>query len=324
MNNISTLFAKTKFWTKKHSPELLIAGAVISAVGSVVLACFATKKAEKIVKDGKLLITNERRNLEIKKDNPNIKPEEINAGKRSLTMAYVKTGGKLLAVYSPAVLTLGLSISCMLGSHHILRNRNIALAAAYTTLDNGYRAYRKRVQEKLGEEVEEKIYKDVRKEKVEYVDENGKKKTKTVEVPHAHKDENFCVLYGCGNRCWERSALLNFNFLVTTQAFLNRKLQMQGYLFLNEVYDALGFDVGMLGKEKAQASHSLGWIYDPNDSTRDSYVSFGITHPGTDVALPKVSKQIEYNEPEFWLEMNVDGNILNGEKIFVDYAKEGF
>ena len=42
MNAFINMFNKTKFWTKKHSPELLIAGGIVMAAGAVVSACIAT------------------------------------------------------------------------------------------------------------------------------------------------------------------------------------------------------------------------------------------------------------------------------------------
>ena len=45
---------------------------------------------------------------------------------------------------------------------------------------------------------------------------------------------------------------------------------------LHEVYEDVGIDISSLGDNKAQASRVLGWIYDPEDTSRDSYISFGL------------------------------------------------
>ena len=47
MNSLTKAFSEVKFWSKKHSPELLIAGGIIFAASSVVLACIATNKIKK-------------------------------------------------------------------------------------------------------------------------------------------------------------------------------------------------------------------------------------------------------------------------------------
>ena len=45
---------------------------------------------------------------------------------------------------------------------------------------------------------------------------------------------------------------------------------VDGYLFLNDVYDLLGIP-------KSKAGQVVGWIYDKNNNTDgDNYVSFGL------------------------------------------------
>lgn len=327
MNVFVNTFNKTKFWTKKHSPELLIAGGILMAAGAVVSACVATKKADKILKPATKQINDIHTNL---KDTFKINNKQIDVKeeRKDLAKVYAKTAGKLLLVYSPSILMFAASVSCILGSHNIMKGRNLALAAAYTTLDNGYKAYRKRVKNKIGDAAEEAIYKDIRNETKEVIDEEGELKTK--DTPSAHVTKNadpYSALYSCGNRGWERNAILNYDYLMSQQAYLNHKLQSQGFLFLSDVYDALGFDANMLGRDKIRASHILGWIYDPTDTTRDNYVSFGLTDK-TGLTKEAISSQIRLNEPDFWLEFNCDGDILNlskdpNKKTFSQYAKEG-
>ncbi len=327
MNVFVTAFNKTKFWTKKHSPELLITGGIIMAAAAIVSACIATKKSGAIIEPATKKIAEIHENLKdtYKIENKQIDPKEE---KKELIKTYAKTGGKLLLVYSPAIVMFAASVSCILGSHNIMKGRNLALAAAYTTLDNGYKAYRKRVKEKLGEAAEEAVFKDVKAEEKETEDKDGELTTKKVKVPHmTNNADPYTALYGCGNRGWERNAVLNYDWLMTHQAYLNHKLQVQGFLFLSDVYDELGFDANMLGADKIRAGHILGWIYDPTDTTRDNYVSFGLTDKNG-ISKDGIREQINNNEPDFWLEFNCDGDILNmskdpNKKTFSKFAKEG-
>lgn len=323
---LPTAFYKAGFWTKKHSPELLLAGAIVTMAGSVVSAVVATTKLNKTLKPYNAKINTIK--LKMKDDNAiQNGVVSVKECKKELTSTYFKAGLQIAKLYLPSVLCFGTGVTCMFGSHKIMKGRNLALAAAYTTLENGYNAYRQRVKDEVGDDAEERIYKDIRKEKVEVVDpKTGKTKTVTKEVPHAGKDKVWDVMWDCANIGWERDAVLNFRFLIGQQAYLNEKLRRQGYLFLSDVYDALGYDVELLGAERAQASHILGWIYDPMDKSIDSYVSFGLTQPGSDIALPNIAKQIEMNEPNFWLSLNVDGDILsgkNGRKVYTSFAKRG-
>ena len=53
------------------------------------------------------------------------------------------------------------------------------------------------------------------------------------------------------------------------QAYANKKLQAQGYLFLNDVLE-------MLGIQKTKAGQIVGWIYNEEAPIGDNYVDFGI------------------------------------------------
>ena len=322
--NLPMIFSKLGLWGKRHSPELLIAGGILSAAASVGLGIYATTKLNKVVKPYNDKIDEIKKNLN---DDNKIQNNEVDVKqlKKELTTTYIKASLKITALYLPSVLCFGSSVCCVLGSHKIMRGRNLALAAACSTLEQSYAAYRARVKKEFGEEVEEKLFNNVTKEKVEVIDpKTGKTKTKTIEVENP-SDDNWKVIFDNGNYCWENNALLNFEYLMNKQDFLNDKLMRKGYMFLNEVYEELGYTTAMLGYKKARASHILGWIYDPKDTTRNSYISFGLTQPGTRVPLPRVAEQIQNNFPSFALSFNVDGDILTGEygkETFMRHAKE--
>lgn len=325
MFNIGTFFSKVGFWGRKHSPELLIAGGIISAASSVALAIYSTTRLNKVIEPYNKKIDSIKADL---KDDNKIQNKEIDIkeSKKQLAVAYGYVALKIAALYAPSALFFISSVGCILGSHKIMKTRNLALAAACTTLEQSYQAYRKRVKDKLGEEVEEKIYKDIYKDEVEVTDPNtGKTKVKKMDVPHINENNAWNVIYDCGNTCWERDALMNFDWLMLQQDYYNEKLRRQGYLFLYDIYKDFGYTTSMLGEEKARASRILGWIYDPTNPKRNCYISFGLTQPGTRVPLPKIAEQIQRNEAAFWLNLNPDGDILSGEygkETFMKFAKE--
>ena len=49
-NSIATTFKGIAASAKQHSPEILIVGGIIGGIGTVVLACRATLKADEVVK----------------------------------------------------------------------------------------------------------------------------------------------------------------------------------------------------------------------------------------------------------------------------------
>lgn len=323
--NIGNFFSRIGFWGRKHSPELLVAGGIISTAASVALAIYSTTKLDGVLKPYNKKIDNIKSDL--KNDNK-IQNHEIDVKecKKELALTYGQAALKVSALYLPSTLFFISSVGCVLGSHKIMKTRNLALAAACSTLEQSYKAYRSRVKDKLGEEVEEKIYKDIYKEDKDIVDpKTGQTKTKKVDTPHVKEDNDWNVIYDCGNTCWEHDALMNFDFLMLQQDYFNEKLKRQGYLFLHDIYKDLGYTTAMLGEKKARASRILGWIYDPTNPNRNCYISFGLTQPGTRVPLPKIAEQIERNEPSFWLNLNPDGDILSGEygkETYMKFAKE--
>ena len=73
-------------------------------------------------------------------------------------ITYTQTGIKLVKLYAPSAILGTLSITSMLASNNILRKRNVALAAAYATIDKGYKEYRNRVVERFGEAVDQELH----------------------------------------------------------------------------------------------------------------------------------------------------------------------
>ena len=102
---------------------------------------------------------------------------------------------------------------------------------------------------------------------------------------------------------------------------------MRGYIFLYEVYELLGITKEVVGDQKWRAAHYIGWMFDPEDNSRDSFVDFGICEPKTDIPTKKTNLQLTTNEPSFWLNMNVDGDILSGndnKRVFTETVKRGY
>ena len=60
-------------------------------------------------------------------------------GKKDLVIIYAKTGFELAKLYAPSVLLGVASITSILASNNILRKRNVALTAAYATLDKCFK-----------------------------------------------------------------------------------------------------------------------------------------------------------------------------------------
>jgi hypothetical protein len=224
---------------------------------------------------------------------------------RDIAVTYAQTGLKLAKLYAPAIALGAVSVTSILVGHNILRKRNLALAAAYTAVDTGFKQYRGRVVERFGEKLDKELLYNIKAKEVEetVVDENGKEKTvpKTVEVADptaAMSPYTVCFDETCTGL--QRDAEANKFFLFRQQDYANEKLKAEGRLFLNDVYK-------MIGAKQTRAGQVIGWVYDENNPIGDNYVDFGIF----DIHSEASRNFVNGHEKSIWLDFNVDGNILN-------------
>lgn len=314
-NELSTVatraFHKAGFQLKKHSPEILVVTGVVGTVVSAVLACKATTKLHSVLDDTKEKIDMYHKGVEDGQVQSMVDGELVVVDyteedcSRDITIAYAKTGMNLVKLYAPAVAVGALSITSILAGHNILRKRNLALAAAYTAVDTGFKEYRGRVIKRFGEQLDKELKYDIKAQEVEetVVDEKGKEKTvkKTIEVADpvaARSPYTFCFDETATG--WVRDAEANKFFLMRQQDYANEKLKARGYLFLNEVLD-------MVGIPRCRAGQTVGWIYDEANTIGDNYVDFGILNIYSEPSRNFMNGL----EKSVWLDFNVDGDILN-------------
>lgn len=301
MNKTTRILNRTGLKIKQHSPEILMAAGIVGTVASTVMACKATTKATGLIEEAKKEIEAIHTVAE--------RSEEYSEKdlQQALTISYARTGVKLFKLYAPAIALGALSITSIVASHNILKKRNIALAAAYAVVDNGFKKYRKNVVERFGEELDKEFrYGVITKEVDErIVDEHGNEKIekKTVkELTGIDGYSQYARFYDDGNKEWSKDPEANLMFLRCQQNWANEKLRSQGYLFLNEVYDSLGIP-------RTQAGQVVGWVYDEKNPVGDNYVDFGI-YTDREGNRNFVNGYI----PTILLDFNVDGvvwDILN-------------
>lgn len=303
MNTVTRNLNRVGFQLKKHSPEILIVTGIVGVVTSAVMACKATTKINDILEDTKTQVEKVHTVLE-----DDSIPEETYSeedSKKDLAIIYAKAGLSFVKLYGPSILLGAVSIASIITSNNILRKRNIALAAAYTVVDTGFKEYRGRVIERFGEELDKELKYNIKAENVKetFIDEDGSEKTvdKTVEMtdPHACYS-NYARFYDDGCKGWTKDPELNLVFLKQMQQYANDRLRARGHLFLNEVYD-------MLGIPHSSAGQIVGWIYDEDNPNGDNYVDFGIY----DTYKEKSRDFVNGYERVILLDFNVDGIIYN-------------
>lgn len=303
MNALTRKFYRVGFKFKKHSPEILVGAGVVGVVASAVMACKATTKLDDVLAETKDTVDKIHDVTEHPEKIPEGKEYTVEDSKKDLTIVYTQAGVKLVKLYGPAVVLGTVSIAAIIGGHHILRKRNIALAAAYTAVDKGFKEYRGRVLERFGEEVDRELRYNIKAKEIEktVTDANGKETVvkETVDVADPNLTSDYARFFDDGCTGWTKDPEFNLMFLKDQQRYANDLLKSKGHLFLNEVYD-------MLGIPRTQAGQVVGWIYDEKNPIGDNFIDFGIY----DIADERKRSFVNGYERTILLDFNVDGNIL--------------
>lgn len=283
---ITRAIGKSTLALKLGSPKVLFVAGIAGVIGGGVLACRATLKAKDEIDEAKEQLADIR---EMKESSEKYAEEDYG---RDLSYVYISRGVQLAKLYAPSVIVGSLGIAALTGSHTILTRRNAGLTLAYTTLSKTFDEYKDRVAEEFGVDEEFRIRKNVLEKRNEK-NEDGE----SVDVLVAGKPYSpYARLFDELNPNWKNDPNVNSMFLKCVQQHMNNRLVAHGHVFLNEVYDALGF-------ERTKEGAVVGWVYGRH-SEGDEYVDFGIFD--------------EYNHPfnmgwekNVWLDFNVDGVILD-------------
>lgn len=259
---------------QKNSPRLLFAAGVTGVVVATVLACRATLKVNDVL------------------DEHEEQLEEAD-GQQSAAVVYFRTASKLAAMYAPAVIVGAASIAALTGAHVTLTRRNAATVAAYAALDKGFRAYRARVVQELGEDKDREFRHGSETRTIVEETETG---PVTKDVVRAGPDDPSIYAKWFDDTCsaWQRQPEYNRFFLKCQQNFANDLLNARGHLFLNEVYE-------MLGMKHTRPGSVVGWI----KGDGDGYVDFGIFNGASHTTRDFVNGWAD----RVLLDFNVDGII---------------
>lgn len=295
------ILVKTKLGIKKHSPEILVAAGIGTGIVATIVACKQTIKANDIVAEARKSLQNIEDVKELAANNEVEYTEENEQEDRKTIGMQVAVG--MVKTYALPVGLGILSITCILAGHHILKKRNVALAAAYSALSTDFMNYRKRVVDKYGKDVDFMLKNGLEKQIVanQVVDpETGEVKETKEEVLTYEGDklsQYARVFDEVGSTQWTPSADHNRAFLLMEQNYFNERIRTRGYIFLNEVYERLGF-------RPTKAGSVVGWVYQNADYEG---IDFGIFTAHTQ----KAAEFLEGTEPSIILDFNVQGDILS-------------
>lgn len=276
---------------KKYSPEILTGAGLLAMTTGAFLAIRATRNFDATVVEARARIEGVKalKTIDVLEVEPYTKADY----NRDLFRAYAINVLEFTKLYGPAATLFLSGGGAILAAHGIMHRRTVAVVAAYNALEKSYAAYRGRVIEEYGEEKD----RDYRLGITESIskDENGKK-VSVIDVD-PNKMSRYSRVFDEGNRFWQREPGYNQFFLTSEQNYLNNKLLATGHVFLNEVYDRLGF-------ERTQEGAVVGWIVAQGS---DNVVDFGIY----DATSEAKRNFINGYEQSIWLDFNVDGVIFD-------------
>jgi hypothetical protein len=300
VNTVTRAIGRAGLVLRKHSPEILLGVGTVGVVASAVMACKATTKLSAILEETKDQVDA----IHTATTDPRFADKYTEEdSKKDLTIVYAKTGLELVKVYGPAVALGAVSLGCIFASSNIMRKRNIALAAAYMTEHTAFKEYRERLIERFDKGLDRELRYNIRAKEVEetVMQEDGTEQVvkKTVEVAEVNEASDYARFFDDGCKGWTKDPELNLYRVRQAQTFANQKLDQDGFLFLNDVYE-------MLGIPKTQAGQIVGWIRKKGiEPIGDGYVDFGIY----DLHNERKRAFVNGHERTILLDFNVDGPI---------------
>lgn len=274
---------------KKNAPRLKIYAGGAGTMAAGIWACYETTKLPATLD-------------EIKADIDAVKSTDYTS--KDLTLAYIKGAGKVGRLYSGPIAAEAASLGLIFSGEHDWCKREAQAAAACATYSTILKNYRKNVVEELGEEADRRFRYGLKEEEIVEKDENGKNvkhKEVTADID-THSDFARFFDESCGN--WDKDSEYNIMFLNGVQSWATNKLRADGYLFLNDVYKALGM-------QPSYAGNYVGWIYDDKNPVGDNQVLFNIYDYKNEAKRNFVNGYTNVVLVDF----NIDGDLLHNPML---------
>lgn len=291
---------KAEFTIKKNSPEILLGAGIVGFVGTIVLACRATCRADEVLEFHRRKIKDINDAKEVADADPEGEMSyDVEIYRQDKAIRYLKTTGNLAKLYAPTVTVGTLSLACILTSRNIMQKRYLGVVAAYNGVSAAFEKYRKRVRDEYGESLDKHFRYGTTYEELPVYNENGKKTKEKEQVEKTETrmvvpNDDSCRFFDSSNPNWDKNPTFSMMWLKGQQNILNDILHTRGHVFLNEVYDALGFPHTPQGAV-------LGWI----DGEGDDCIDFGLYDPNKE----SVRRFVNGVDNVIMLEFNHDGVI---------------
>ncbi len=310
--DIKSALNKAKFNLKQATPDILVVAGIATSVAAVIGFCRQTRKAIPVMDKYSENVEKIRCAREDASQPDALVTYDDKTYRKDLIDETVRTVVKLGKIYVVPIALEAVSLGCFIGGHGILKDRNVAITAAYAGIASELKGLHERIVERYGEDIDRELTHGVCVREIEEksIDpETGEEIVEKKLVETLDRDQNDPNYYSPHARFFDESCAgwrddpeYNLWYLREKEQQANLRLQSQKHLFLNEVYD-------MLGMQRGEAAQVEGWTY--SDSGKNPYganhVSFGLNN----VQKPGVRDFVNGRTPIVLLDFNVDGKILD-------------
>lgn len=285
-NKLIAIKGKTMYWAKKNAPELLLGTALVTGTACVITSSRATLKAASI-KD----YFEEDLNM------VKVCEGDEEAAKKEIKSLYMKYAFDLMKTYAVPAGLYAATVAAVFASYKTQKNRQIALSTALAGMTTAYN----QLLNKLKNGAEHGLTcKEVMEgyEVVDRVDEETGEVIST-KVKGDPVKAITTVRFDRYSTAWVTDKFQNKCTLQSVENWANDMLRLQGFIFLNDVYDRLGIP-------KTKSGQIFGWRKDGI-----GYVDFQVVDCAT-------LDNCTYDDNAFDLTFNIDGDILSDFKDDVD------
>lgn len=296
LTGITRIIGASKLVLKAHGPTIMVAGGIVTAGVGTILACRQTLKIEEVLAERADALETIKTGEEL-----NLKSYSKEDAFQDRVRVYTGISIDLARIYVvPAALWIG-GAGLILKGHHVSLKRNAALALAFTGLKKTFDLYRDRVVNEFGPTVDQAMLSG---HKIREIYDEKSKKSAVIrerDWEEAERDPYNRVFNQYTSASWQPDLGVNKMFLDHQRQYAQQILDRRGYLYLSEVYEALGFP-------ETDISRVVGWKAKRNpDGSRDfPTVDFGLDTPIDDGWKYDRDKAV-------YLDFNCHGLIIGGK-----------
>lgn len=302
-NRVTGTMARQALSIKSNSPVLLFGLGAVGFTTTIVLACKATLKLPEVLEKAERELSKVDETTKVTKGGEDVTEETKEKAKLGVKL---QTAIRVVKLYTPTAIVGVGTLTAITGAHVILTRRNTALTASLGIATKTFQDYRNRVIADQGTEKDLEYRWGVSEREIAEEGPNGIETTvlKGLDQEAIKREiaagSVYARLFDSDHEDWSEFPHQNQSRIESVQRHMNTLLRVDGFVTLNQVYEALGF-------ERTAAGQQVGWVVNPKNGEGDGVIDFGVWTDG----VYEGKKWINGDKQAILLDFNVDGPILH-------------